>query len=119
MARLLIAGMCEQVRWTARTVQLLRGDIVDIYAAGYAASLPAWEYWDDEIDSISSFDLLTQRRDSAREKIYLSPAREECWFGDTAETAEALRSAIKGHAAGTAPHWKRPRKPTLLSWTPA
>ena len=21
--------------------------------------------------------------------------------------------------AGTAPHWKRPRKPTLLSWTPA
>ena len=42
------------------------------------------DYWDDEIDSISSFDLLTQRRASALEKIYLSPAREVL-FGDTAE----------------------------------
>ena len=34
------------------------------------------EYWDDEIDSLASFDLLTQRRDGSLEKIYLSPARE-------------------------------------------
>ena len=109
--------MCGAVRWTARAQFSVRGDIVDIYAPDMRQPARV-EYWDDEIDSISSFDLLTQRRDSALEKIYLSPAREVL-FGDTAETAEALRSAIKRHAAGTAPHWKRPRKPTLLSWTPA
>ena len=52
------------------------------------------EYWDDEIDSMASFDLLTQRRDGALEKIYLSPAREVL-FGSTEETAEALRAAVK------------------------
>ena len=46
------------------------------------------------IDSISTFDLLTQRRDSPLEKIHLSPAREVL-FGDTAQTAEALREAQK------------------------
>ena len=71
----------------------VRGDIVDIYAPDMRQPARV-EYWDDEIDSISSFDLLTQRRDSALEKIYLSPAREVL-FGDTAETAEALRAAIK------------------------
>ena len=71
----------------------MRGDIVDIYAPDMRQPARV-EYWDDEIDSISSFDLLTQRRDSALEKIYLSPAREVL-FGDTAETAEALRAAIK------------------------
>ena len=52
------------------------------------------EYWDDEIDSLASFDLLTQRRDGALEKIYLSPAREVL-FGSTADTADALRAAQK------------------------
>ncbi len=59
----------------------------------YAPARPC-EYWDDEIDSLASFDLLTQRRDGALEKIYLSPAREVL-FGSTADTAEALRAAQK------------------------
>ena len=37
----------------------------------YAPARPSSEYWDDEIDSLASFDLLTQRRDGVLEKIYL------------------------------------------------
>ena len=71
----------------------VRGDIVDIYAPDMHQPARI-EYWDDEIDSLASFDLLTQRRDGSLEKIYLSPAREVL-FGSTADTAEALRTAQK------------------------
>ena len=49
---------------------------------------------DEEIDSISSFDLVSQRRDAALDKIYLSPAREVL-FGSCEETVAALRAAVK------------------------
>ena len=71
----------------------VRGDIVDIYAPDMHQPARI-EYWDDKIDSLASFDLLTQRRDGSLEKIYLSPAREVL-FGSTADTAEALRAAQK------------------------
>ena len=67
----------------------VRGDIVDLYAPDMKQPARI-EFWGDEIDSLSSFDMLTQRRDDPLEKIYLSPAREVL-FGDTAETAAALR----------------------------
>ena len=51
------------------------------------------EYWDDEIDTIRSFDLLTQRRDENLKKIFISPAREVL-FGDAAQTASALREFL-------------------------
>ena len=71
----------------------VRGDIVDIFPPDMQS--PArLEFWDDEIDSISSFDLMSQRRDASLQKIYLSPAREVL-FGSTAETAGALRQAIR------------------------
>ncbi|MFV0412363.1 MAG: transcription-repair coupling factor [Oscillospiraceae bacterium] len=70
----------------------VRGDIVDIYAPDMA--LPArLEYWGDEIESIHSFDTISQRRDNKLNKIYLSPAREVL-FGDTAQTAELLRAKL-------------------------
>ena len=93
VARLFAAGYVRRSQVDGPGQFSVRGDIVDIYAPDMRQPARV-EYWDDEIDSISSFDLLTQRRDSALEKIYLSPAREVL-FGDTAETAEALRSAIK------------------------
>ena len=70
----------------------VRGGIVDIYAPDMKA--PArLEYWGDEIDSIHAFDLVSQRRDSALDKIYLSPAREVI-FGDTFAAAELLRNTL-------------------------
>ena len=72
----------------------VRGDIVDLYAPDMKQPARI-EYWGDEIDSLSSFDMLTQRREDPLDKIYLSPAREVL-FGDTAETADALRSWLNG-----------------------
>ena len=93
ISRLLHAGYsrCSLVEGAGQFS--VRGDIVDIYAPDMHQPARV-EYWDDEIDSLASFDLLTQRRDGSLEKIYLSPAREVL-FGSTAETAEALRGAIK------------------------
>ena len=36
------------------------------------------EFWGDEIDTMHTFDLATQRRDEPIEKIYVSPARRYC-----------------------------------------
>ena len=93
VARLFAAGYVRRSQVDGPGQFSVRGDIVDIYAPDMRQPARV-EYWDNEIDSMSSFDLLTQRRDGALEKIYLSPAREVL-FGSTAETAEALRSAIK------------------------
>ena len=89
VARLFAAGYVRRSQVDGPGQFSVRGDIVDIYAPDMHQPARV-EYWDDEIDSLASFDLLTQRRDGSLEKIYLSPAREVL-FGNTAETAEALR----------------------------
>ncbi|MEG1447107.1 MAG: transcription-repair coupling factor [Ruthenibacterium sp.] len=70
----------------------VRGNLVDIFAPDMENPHRV-EFWGDEIDTINTFDLVSQRRESAAKKIYLSPAREVL-FGDVAETAAQLRSAL-------------------------
>ena len=70
----------------------VRGGIVDIYAPDMKKPCRL-EFWGDEVDTIHTFDLETQRREDAVKKIYLSPAREVL-FGDTADAAARLRQAI-------------------------
>ncbi len=92
IARLFAAGYVRRPQVEGPGQFSVRGDILDLYAPDMRA--PArLEFWDDTIDTISSFDLLTQRRDTPLEKIHLGPAREVL-FGSTAETAAALRGAI-------------------------
>ena len=91
--RLFAAGYVRRSQVDGPGQFSVRGDIVDIYAPDMRQPARV-EYWDDEIDSLTSFDLLTQRRDGSLEKIYLSPAREVL-FGNTVQTAEALRDAWK------------------------
>lgn len=93
VTRLFAAGYVRRSQVDGPGQFSVRGDIVDIYAPDMHQPARV-EYWDDEIDTLSSFDLLTQRREMNLEKIHLSPAREVL-FGDTAETAEALRAAQK------------------------
>lgn len=70
----------------------VRGGILDVYPPECDA--PArLEFWGDEIDTLHRFDLISQRREAPLEKLYISPAREVL-FGDAAETAAALRSAL-------------------------
>ena len=71
----------------------IRGDIVDLYAPDM--KLPVrMEFWGDEIDTMHTFDLTTQRREDPIEKIYVSPAREVL-FGTPAAAAELLRVFVK------------------------
>ncbi len=70
----------------------VRGGIVDIYAPDMPAPTRA-EYWGDTIETLHSFDLLSQRRDAALKKMYLSPAREVL-FGEAKDAAERLRAGL-------------------------
>ncbi len=69
----------------------VRGGIVDLYAPDMEKPCRL-EFWGDELDSIHTFDPVSQRRETAVDKIYLSPAREVL-FGDTAAAAALLRAA--------------------------
>ena len=67
VARLFAAGYVRRSQVDGPGQFSVRGDIVDIYAPDMHQPARV-EYWDDEIDSLASFDLLTQRRDGSLEK---------------------------------------------------
>ena len=71
----------------------VRGDALDIFPP-YSDNPLRVEFWGDEIDTMHTFDLATQRRDEPIEKIHVSPARE-ILFGQPADAAEKIRSYIK------------------------
>lgn len=52
-----------------------RGGIVDFYSPGCSAPVRV-EFWGDEVDSISFFDLDSQRRTDRIESVQIIPARE-------------------------------------------
>lgn len=69
-----------------------RGDIVDIYPPDMP--LPArLEFWGEELQSMHSFDLISQRREEPLKKMHLGPAREVL-FGVPKEAAEILKAAL-------------------------
>ncbi|MCI7192886.1 transcription-repair coupling factor, partial [bacterium] len=70
----------------------VRGDIVDLYAPDMAAPV-RMEFWGDEVDSLNTFDLSTQRREDPVEKLYVSPAREVL-LGSPAGAAELFRGFL-------------------------
>ncbi len=53
----------------------LRGGILDVYPVGEANALRI-EFFDDEVDSIRSFDVMTQRSISSRSSAKIYPAEE-------------------------------------------
>ncbi len=76
-----------------------RGGIVDFFSPGSADPCRI-EFWGDEIDSISTFKLDTQRRDDTMKKVTVSPAREVL-FSSPGEMLALLRTAstVKGKVA--------------------
>ncbi len=72
---LLTAGYkrCELVEGTGQFA--IRGGILDIFAPGTEAPVRI-EFWGDEVDSISTFDIYTQRREQNRDNIKILPAGE-------------------------------------------
>ena len=75
MAKLTAAGYERVHLVEARGQCALRGGIMDVYPVGSPNALRV-EFFDDEIDSIRSFDVMTQRSISRRSSVRLYPAQE-------------------------------------------
>lgn len=71
----------------------LRGGILDIYPCNLNAPVRI-EFWGEEIDTISYFDIVTQRRTDRVETVSLSPV-SEIVFDDYEKMSEKLISLSK------------------------
>ena len=70
-----------------------RGGILDVFPP-QAENPVRIEFWDEDIDSISTFLVDTQRRVDTLEEVWITPAREAL-FDSEASFVELLRSARK------------------------
>ncbi len=93
-AALVAAGYerCEQIEGPGQFA--VRGGITDIYPAACKAPLRL-ELWGSEIDTLTYFDLLSQRRTDAVDEIDIPPAAE-ILCGDPAVLAEKIRALAAG-----------------------
>ena len=93
----LIAGGYERIETVEGKGQFaLRGGILDIVPLdGEAVRI---EFYDDEVDSIRTFDLGTQKSVAAQDKVLISPAME---YVVTREELGQLRFAIRAEARKT------------------
>ena len=99
MARLTGAGYERVHLVEARGQCALRGGILDVYPIGSPNALRV-EFFDDEIDSIRSFDVMTQRSISRRPSVKLYPAQEILLDADaTARAIAALESMLETQSA--------------------
>ena len=116
--RLFAAGYVRRSQVDGPGQFSVRGDIVDIYAPDMRQPARV-EYWDDEIDSLASFDLLTQRRDGALEKNSIFPPPVRCCSAAPPTRRRPSAPPRRKPAASAAPPSKRPWSPTSPSWTAA
>ncbi len=77
----------------------VRGGILDVFPAGGASPVRV-EFWGDEIDSISLFDVLTQRRTDALKSLEITPCSEVLFDSPEAFVfaLEKLSASLRGKA---------------------
>lgn len=99
----LTAGGYERIETVEGKGQFaLRGGILDIVPLdGEAVRI---EFYDDEVDSIRTFDLGTQKSVAAQDKVLISPAME---YVVTREELGQLRFAIRAEARKTTSRLQR------------
>ncbi len=103
MERLTAAGYERVHLVEARGQCALRGGILDVYPVGGPDALRV-EFFDDEIDSVRTFDVMTQRSISRRQRLNLYPAQEILLDDSARERAcEALRGVLDSGAGSGAP----------------
>ncbi len=73
--RLTSAGYARRPQIDGVAQFSVRGGIIDIFPPGESAPIRI-EFWGDEIDSMSYFDIETQRRTEPVERLKLTPAAE-------------------------------------------
>ena len=94
MARLTDAGYVRVQLVEATGQCALRGGILDVFPVGGDEAVRV-EFFDDEIDSVRTFDVLTQRSLSEREGCTVYPARE-CILSPADRLALAQHLRVKG-----------------------
>lgn len=77
----------------------VRGGILDIFPPG-AQQPVRIEFWGDTVDTISSFDLSSQRRTDAMDSIRITPSAEVLFESaeKAADKIDALAASLKGKA---------------------
>ncbi|MGN1202288.1 MAG: transcription-repair coupling factor [Eubacterium sp.] len=97
--RLVLAGYVryEQVDGTSQFA--VRGGIIDIFPP-YLDAPVRIEMWGDNVDTISSFDIYTQRRDKSLDTIQITPANEVLFDSSDklVKKIEAVAKSLKGKA---------------------
>lgn len=77
----------------------VRGGLIDIFPPSYDEPVRI-ELWGDTVDSITSFDIATQRRSDMVEKVDIIPSTEVLFLSkeEQAKRIDALASTLKGKA---------------------
>ena len=83
---------CEQIEGAGQFA--VRGGIVDIYPAFYAEPIRL-ELWGDAVDSLNTFDLISQRRTEPLSQVVIPPATE-LLIPNAEELAERLTAYADG-----------------------
>ncbi len=94
---------CDQIEGVSQFS--VRGAIFDVYPVNFPVPVRI-EMWDDTVDSVSAFDLETQRRIDTLKKIDIAPA-VELLFGSTEEFIEKLTAFGAGVRGKNAPAVKK------------
>ncbi len=98
VARLLASGYTREHMVEGKGQFSLRGGIVDIYPSDALTALRI-EFFDDEIDSIRQFDVMSQRSQQNMTEAVIPPASEAPVIPESAKAcAEMLRKALARQA---------------------
>lgn len=93
--RLLASGYTREDMVEGKGQFALRGGIFDVYPPAAISALRI-EFFDDEVDSIRTFDVLTQRSQLRLHEVVISPASEALVMPEDAEqAADRLLGAIQ------------------------
>lgn len=109
ISSLLVAGYsrCLQVEGPGQFS--VRGGIVDFFPPNLPNPVRV-EFWGDEIDSLTFFDVETQRRTDTIDEIRITPASEVLF-----DSNEALREALEAFYAGLKGKGSQKAKAAIIS----
>ena len=68
----------------------IRGGIIDVYSLEYTNPIRI-ELFDDEIDSIRTFDVFSQKSIDKIKKVVITPSREFIYPEDTTSAVEKIK----------------------------
>lgn len=97
--RLVFAGYSRYDQVDGTSQFAVRGGIIDIFPS-YLDAPVRIELWGDTVDTISSFDIDTQRRSGSVDSIKITPANEVLFedYLKLADEIEKLAKSLKGKA---------------------